>query len=169
MKVTKAQITGKNWKTNEDTWGDLDIRERRDHELIRGYLNDSPEEFENESWTLRINNSEMIGSGEWNWKESWITPDGETNSHNRKQLWEAGIKLEPWIFGRTGKDLRGTLHRSSKSENDDEKYHQNYWDTPEQWIIEMMDQRWKNLKDLGERHMTDDNPFLRQTLQWIWD
>ena len=26
---------------NEDTWGDLDTWERRDHELIRGYLNDA--------------------------------------------------------------------------------------------------------------------------------
>ena len=48
---------------------------------------------------------------------------GENNSHNRKQFWEDGIKLEPWIFGRTGKNLRGTLLRSSKSENDDEKHH----------------------------------------------
>ena len=84
-----------------------------------------------------------------------------------KTIMRGWHKLELWIFGRTGKDLRGTLLRSSKSENDDEKYHQNYWDTPEQWIIEMMNQRWKNLKDLGERHMTDDNPFLRQTLKRI--
>ena len=49
---------------------------------------------------------------------------GEKNSHNQKQLWEDGIKLEPRIFGRTGEDLRGTPFRSSKSENDDEKHHQ---------------------------------------------
>ena len=48
---------------------------------------------------------------------------GEKNSHNRKQLWEDGIKLELCIFGRTGKDLRGTLLWSSKSENDNEKHH----------------------------------------------
>ena len=48
---------------------------------------------------------------------------GEKNSHNRKQLWEDGIKLEVCIFGRTGKDWRGTLLRSSKLENDDEKHH----------------------------------------------
>ena len=48
---------------------------------------------------------------------------GEKNSHNRKQLQEDGIELELCIFGRTGKDLRGTLLRSSKSKNDDEKHH----------------------------------------------
>ena len=48
MKVAKAQFTRKNWKTNEDTGGDVDTREQRDHELIRGYLNDAPLEFENE-------------------------------------------------------------------------------------------------------------------------
>ena len=30
---------------------------------------------------------------------------GEKNSHNRKQLWEDGITLEPWIFKRTDQDL----------------------------------------------------------------
>ena len=48
---------------------------------------------------------------------------GEKNSHTRKQVREDGIKLELRIFGRTGKDLRGTLLRSSKFENDDEKHH----------------------------------------------
>ena len=33
------------------------------------------------------------------------------------------MKLEPSISGRTGKDLRGNLLWSSKSENDDEKHH----------------------------------------------
>ena len=49
---------------------------------------------------------------------------GEKNSYNRKQVREDGIKLELRIFGRTGKDLKGTLLRSSKSENDKEKHHQ---------------------------------------------
>ena len=31
---------------------------------------------------------------------------GEKNSHNRKQLWEDGIKLEPWIFKRMDKICR---------------------------------------------------------------
>ena len=41
MKVAKAQITEKNWKMNEDTWQNLDIREQRDHELTREYLDDA--------------------------------------------------------------------------------------------------------------------------------
>ena len=34
------------------------------------------------------------------------------------------MKLEPRIFGRTGKDLTGTLLRSSHVENDDENHHE---------------------------------------------
>ena len=45
MKVAEAQFTGKNWKTNEDTFVDLDTCERRDHELIREYLDDAPVRF----------------------------------------------------------------------------------------------------------------------------
>ena len=47
---------------------------------------------------------------------------GEKNFHSQNN-YEDGMKLERRIFGRTGKDLRGTLLRSSKSENDDEKHH----------------------------------------------
>ena len=45
MKVAKAQFAGKNWKTNEDTWQNLDTSERRDPKLIREYLNDAPTRF----------------------------------------------------------------------------------------------------------------------------
>ena len=41
----KGWITGKNLKTNKDTWGNLDTWERRDHELIREYLSDVPVRF----------------------------------------------------------------------------------------------------------------------------
>ena len=34
---------------------------------------------------------------------------GENNSHNRKQLWEDGIKLEPHISERTDEDLEEKL------------------------------------------------------------
>ena len=33
----------------------------------------------------------------------------EKNSHNRKQLWEDGIKLEPWILKRMEQDLEEKL------------------------------------------------------------
>ena len=80
----------------------------------------------------------------------------EKNSHNRKQLWEDGIKLEPWIFKRMDQDLREILLRSSNAENDDEN-HQNCWGTSEQRRIEMMNQRWKEF----ERSW-------RKTFDWWW-
>ena len=104
MKVAKAQFTGKNWKTNEDTWGDLDTWERRDHELIRGYLNDASEEFQNESWKLRMNNSEMMAPENQTEKTPELLRMGEKNSHNRKQLWEDGNKLESRILKRMEQD-----------------------------------------------------------------
>ena len=68
---------------NEDAWENLDTWERRDHELVREYLNDAPVRFG--EWGLKagMNNSEMMGSGESNWKDSWIAPDGWKNSHNQ--------------------------------------------------------------------------------------
>ena len=45
MKVAKEQFTGKNWRMNEDTLGDFDTSERRDHELVRENLNDAPVRF----------------------------------------------------------------------------------------------------------------------------
>ena len=103
MNVAKAKFTGKNYKTNEDTWQNLGTRDQRDHELIREYLNDSPEEFENERWKLRMNNSETMGSGESNWKDSWIAPDGKKRIVTIKNNYEDVMKLEPWIFKRMDK------------------------------------------------------------------
>ena len=34
---------------------------------------------------------------------------------------------------------------------------------------DLVERDLKYLKDLEERHLTDDNLFLRQTLQWIWE
>ena len=44
----------------------------------------------------------------------------------------------------------------------------NCWDTPG-WKLEKLNQQRKDLKDLGERHMTDEVSFLHQTLKWIWE
>ena len=78
---------------------------------------------------------------------------GEKNSHNRKQLWEDGIKLGLRIFVRTGKDLRGTLLWSSK---DDEKHHQNYWDTPGEWKRGRVEPKMKRIwKRTWRWHVTD--------------
>ena len=49
-----------------------------------------------------MNNYEMMGSGESNWKTLELLQMGEKNSHNQKQFWEDGIKLELRVFGRMG-------------------------------------------------------------------
>ena len=109
---------------NEDTWGDLDTWERRDHELIRRYLNDASEEFENESWKLRMNNSEMMGYGESIWKDSWIAPDGWKEFKRAMNLREKG------------QDLEETLLRSSNVENDDKNHHWEYFLGTPEWKLE---------------------------------
>ena len=50
-----------------------------------------------------MNNSEMMESRESTEKTPELLWMGEKNSHNRKQLWEDGNKLEPHIFERTDK------------------------------------------------------------------
>ena len=80
---------------NEDAWENLEARERRDHELIRDYLNEAPVKLENDNWKLGINkSSEMMGSEWTNWKGSWITPDGLKEFSRSKQIREDGNKLE---------------------------------------------------------------------------
>ena len=54
MNIAKAQFTGKNLKTNEDTWGDIDTSERIDDEMIREYLTDAPVRFG--EWDLKAEN-----------------------------------------------------------------------------------------------------------------
>ena len=104
MKVAKAQFTGNNWKTEEDTWWDLDTWERRDDELIIDQLNGAPVRLENDDWQLRMNkSSEMMGFRESNWKDSWNDPDEWKEFSQSKQLWEDGIKLESLIFERIDK------------------------------------------------------------------
>ena len=67
-------------------------------------------------WSRNENNSEMLRMG-------------KKRIARLETIWEDGNKLEPWIYGRTGEDLRGTPLRSSKSENDDEK---------PPWIVEIL-------------------------------
>ena len=61
-------------------------------------------------------------------------------------------------------DLREIILRSSKFENDNEKHHHELLGYSGM-KIRKLNQRRKNLKDLGERHLTDDNSFLHQTLK----
>ena len=119
--------------------------------------------MENDSYTLRMKNYDMMAFGEPNLKDSWIAPDRWEEFSQSKQLWEEGIKLEPWILKRMDQDLRETLLWSSKSENDDEKHHQNYWDTPGEWKSERLSQQRKEFEnDLGEG-MWLMKSYLRQT------
>ena len=45
---------------------EFDTIERRDHELIREYLNGAPVRFGERELKAGMNNSEMMGSGETN-------------------------------------------------------------------------------------------------------
>ena len=87
-----------------------------------------------------MNNYEMMGSGESNWKTPEFLRMGEKNSHNRKQLWEDGIKLAPRIFKRTDmiaeklffglQMLRMTMRNTTM----------NCWDTPGEWKAKRLSQ-----------------------------
>ena len=155
MEVAKPHFTGKNWKMNEDTWGDLDTWERRDHELIRGYLKDAPEEFKNESWKLRMNNSEMMGSGESNWKDSWNAPDGW------KEFSQSKIIMGGWHQART-MNLEENGARFKRNPSSVFKCWEWWWEPP--WIVEIIQETekqrgWANnendLKSILEKHVTD--------------
>ena len=173
MKVAKAQFTGKNWKTNEDTWGDLDTWERRDHELIRGYLNDSPVRFGECELKAGMNkSSEMMAFG-WSRKNensSWNAPDGWKEFSQSKTI------MRGWQQASTMnlEENRARLKRNSSSVF---KWWEWQRETPPR-IIEAHRKNqkrrgWanyeKNLKDLGEKHLTNDNSFLRQTWRRIWE
>ena len=109
---------------NEDTWENLDTSERRDHELISGYLNDAPEEFENESWKLRMKTYDMMAFGGKKWKQLMKCSGWVKRISTIKNNYEDDMKLEPWIFKRMDQDLREILLRSSKVEKDGENHHE---------------------------------------------
>ena len=115
-------------------------------------------------WTMHWKNSRTRAES-WEWvifrndglrrKEMEKTHEmlrmGLKNSHNQKQLWGDGVKLELHIFGRTGKDLRGTLLRSSKFKNDDKKHHHELLRHCGRIKRKRLSQRWKEFENnLGE-------------------
>ena len=152
---------------NEDTWENLDTSERRDPELIREYLNDEPVWFV--EWELKagMNNSKMMGSRESNWKDSWNALDGWKEFSQSKTI------MRGWHQARTMnlEENGARLKRNSSSVFQCWEW----WRETPPWIVEALrNENWKgwtndekNLKDLGERHMTDDNSFLRQTWKRI--
>ena len=74
----------------------------------------------------------------------------EKNSHNRKQLWEDGTKLESRILKRMDMIEEKIIPWSLNVENDDEKHHQDYLDTPEEPKRRGWANDENNLEDLGE-------------------
>ena len=87
---------------SEDTWENLDTRERRDHELIEEYLNEAPVWFGERELKAWMNNSEMMALENQTEKTPELLWMGEKNSHNQNN-YEDGMKLEPWIFKRANK------------------------------------------------------------------
>ena len=105
-----------------------------------------------------------------NWEDSWISPDGWKRFSQSKTI------MRGWQQASTMnlEENRARLKRNSSS-----VFKRWEWqrETPPR-IIEAHRKNqkrrgWanyeKNLKDLGEKHLTDDNSFLRQTWKRIWD
>ena len=89
---------------DEEAWDTLDTWERREHEPIKDHLNKAPVRSENDNCKLRMNKSELMDSG-WQTEKTleYLRMD-EKDSHNRKQLWEDGNNLAPWILKRIEQD-----------------------------------------------------------------
>ena len=143
---------------NEHTWGNLDTWERIDHELIREYLNDALVGFGE-----RKLEAGMMAFGESNWKDPWIALDGWKEFSQSKTIMRGWHKT--WTSHLWEKRIRfggKTLLRSSNVDNDDEKHHQELLRHSGMTNLKVEPNDEKNLKDLVERHLTDDKSFLRQ-------
>ena len=149
---------------NEDTLGYLDTWERREHEPINDHLNKAPVRSENDNCKLRMNKSSMMSSGYSNWEDSWISPDGWKRFSQSKTI------MRGWQQASTMnlEENRARLKRNSSSVF---KWWEWQRETPPR-IIEAHRKNqkrrgWanyeKNLKDLGETHLTKEKSFLRQT------
>ena len=78
----------------------------------------------------------------------WI---GENNSHNRKQLWEDGIKLEPHISERTDEDLEEKLFFGLQNQRiTTRNTTMNCWDTPG-WKIRKVEPMMKIIWPILEK------------------
>ena len=129
---------------NEDAWEKLDTWERRDSEMIREHLNEAPIRFK-ESRKLRMNNYEMMGSEESNWKDSWIAPDGWKEFPQSKIIMRGWQQARITNLEENGARLREkNLLRSSESENYDENTTMNCWDTPK-WKIRNVEPTMKRI------------------------
>ena len=116
-----------------------------------------------------MNNSELMAPENHTEKPPEMLRMGEKNSDNWKQLWEDGLELEPWILKRMEQDWE-------KKSSSVFKYREWRLETPPRIVDALRNEKWKgwskdekNLKDHGEKHLTDDSSFLRQTLERIWE
>ena len=127
-------------------------------------------DLENESWKL-----------EWIILRWWATENqsekslellrmDEKNSHNRKQLWEDGIKLEPWILKRMDQDLEEKLFFGLQNPIMTTKNTtMNCWDTPGERKTKRLSQHCKIIWNRSWKTSDWWNSFLRQTLKRIWN
>ena len=93
----------------------------------------------------------------------------EKNSHNQKQLWEDGIKLKPWILKRMEQDWEKIFFGLQNMGITTRNTTMNCWGTGIKKNIKVEPMMKNNLEDLGERHLTDDKSFLRQTSKRNWE
>ena len=95
---------------------------------------------------------------------------GEKNSHNQKQLWEDGIKLEPWIFERVDQDFKRNLYLDLEMlRMTMRNTTMNCWDTPGEWKTKRLSQQWKIIWNRSWKTSDWWNSFLRQTSKRIWE
>ena len=109
---------------NEDAWENLDTSERRDHELTTEYLHDALVRFGERELKDGMNNSKMMAPKNQTEKTPEFLRMGKKNSHNRKQLWEESMKLEPRVLREQVRFGGKTILRSSNVENGVEKHRQ---------------------------------------------
>ena len=119
-------------------------------------------------WRMRVQSWEWINLNWWTSdsklrKTLELLRMGEKDSQYRKQLWEDGNKLEWRILERNGARFKGNSSSVFKILE--------WRQETLPWIVEILQENqkrrgWandeKNLTDLREIHMTDDNSFLRQ-------
>ena len=149
MRLAKAQFTGKNWKTNEDTWGDLDTWEQRNHELIRRYLNDAPVRFGEREMKAWMNKSEMMGYGESIWKVSWIASDGWKKFSQSKTI------MRGWHQART-MNLEENGARFKRNPSSVFKCWEWWWESP------------KLLRHFGTKKNRNDEPTMKIFWKRSW-
>ena len=116
-----------------------------------------------------MNNSEKMGSGESNWRDSWIALDGW------KELSQSKTIMKVWHQART-MDLEENGARFKRNPSSAFKCWE-WWQEPPKLLRHFGTKKNRNdeptLKIFWKRswrkNMTDENSFLRQPWKWIWE